>query len=578
MSRLKLRTKLFVTYIAAGIVPVILVCLWSYYNDNRSIMESVARTFTLARTVVTEDLAARDQYVHAVGRRAAACPDIAAGLETGDTAALQALGRRLLEQAPLLTFITLARTDGTVVARGHSDQAGDSIQNQATFQAAAAGRETLAMESGTVAKLTVRGAYPVFRDGKQVGVVSLGYTPATSEFVDRIKKILNVECTVFGGDTRMATTIINNGQRAVGTKMTSPAVLETVLRRGQPFQDQSVILGVPYDTAYWPLRDIKNEVVGMFFIGIPASEYQAAQRQVLLINLAAIAATIVVMLMVGWFMSRLISGPINRAVDLLADSTGLVGKAAYEIDGACQKLAESSSSQSASLVESSAALEELASQSKGNAANSVKASQVMNQTYESAQAAATSMTEMTETMANIRSSSDQVSGIIKTIEDISFQTNLLALNASVEAARAGEHGLGFAVVAEEVRNLAQRAAEAAGNTNALISASVSFSRKGEIVAHQVSESIDSTLASTQQVNALVKGVETASNEQSIGISQINQAVTVMDNAVQEISATSQSTAAISRELTRQSDALEEVMLDLAALVDEKKAAALKHRP
>jgi len=577
MALLKLKTKLFLTYIAAGVIPVLLVSLWSYKNDNDSIEETVKATVTQYQRIVTQEISLREDYVRGVGRLAAATIEVFDGLEAGDTEAMNKLAKDFMAKTPLLTFVVMAKPDGTVVARGHSDQVGDSIGNQETFRIAAGGRETLAIESGTVAKLTVRGAFPVVRDGRQAGVISLGFTLASNDFVDQLKTMLGAECTVFADDTRAATTIINNGQRAVGTKMTNPEVLEKVLRAGQFFQDKNNILGQSYDTAYWPIRDIKNEIVGMFFIGIPASSYEAQQRMAIIVNLSAVGLTIVVMFLVGWLIARSISGPINRAVERLAASIHQVSDAAHQIDSACQKLAESSSSQSSSLVESSSALEELAAQSKNNAANSVKASQVMGDTYKSAQDASNSMTEMTETMTSIRTSSDQVAGIIKTIEDISFQTNLLALNASVEAARAGEHGMGFAVVAEEVRNLAQRAAEAAGNTDRLISESVAFSRKGEAVAIKVSESIGLTLKSTNEVSNLVRVVEEASNEQSIGIGQINEAVTIMDGAGQDISSTSQTTAAISHELSQQSEVLEEIMLELARLVDARRAGELSGR-
>ncbi|MDR1044396.1 MAG: methyl-accepting chemotaxis protein [Candidatus Adiutrix sp.] len=577
MSHLKLRTKLFIGYLAAGVLPVVLVSVWSYYQGSRSISEKVAESLKRYQTIIESDLSFRDNFVLSLGRTTAAGGELAAALARGDSPALQVMGRQLMERAPVLTFITIAKPDGTVAARGHSDKFDDSIANQETFQIAAQGRETVAMESGTVAKLTIRGAFPVHWEGRQVGVVSLGYTLAANDFVDHIKAMLGVECTIFADDTRAATTIVNNGQRAVGTKMSNPEVVETVLKRGERFQHKNDILGQPYDAAYWPIRDIKNQVVGMYFIGVPASAYEAEQRAVLTTNLAVVIVTGLLMLLVGWLVSRQISNPINRVVDLLADSVGQVSAAARKIDQACQKLADSSAKQSSSLVESSSALEELSSQAKNNAANSVQANQVMSRTSDSVGSAAGSMKEMISTMASIRSSSDQVAGIIKTIEDISFQTNLLALNASVEAARAGEHGLGFAVVAEEVRNLAQRAAEAAGNTNALITESVNHSHLGETVASKVAESIDSTLVSARKVASLVLGVEEASNEQSVGIGQISQAVTVMDGAVQDISATSQSTAAISHSLSEQAEALEEIMLDLTALIDAQKAAELRHR-
>jgi len=575
--KIKLTTRLFITHIAAGVIPVILICLWSYFNDRQELAETVQDNISGFKKVVEAEQTSRLDFVESVGRQIAVNPNLAIGLAEGDEAALAEFGRKIIQQAPQITFVTLAKPDGTVLARGHSDQKGDSIGGQETFKSAAKGRESVGIESGTVAKLTIRGAFPVYSSGTQVGVISLGFGLGTNNFVDHLKSVMGADFTIFDQDTRMATTIIDKGQRAVGTKMSNPVVLETVLGQGRFFQAKNVILGEPYDTAYWPIRDVNNRNIGMYFVGIPSSASAAAQKRVLMVNLAAVLATMAVMCLVGWLVARSISSPINQAVEQLADSIGQVARATHQIDAACQGLAESSDTQSSSLVESSAALEELASQSKGNAANSAQASQVMEETHNQVRQVDEYVKEMLNTMANIRTSSDQVAGIIKTIEDISFQTNLLALNASVEAARAGEHGMGFAVVAEEVRNLAQRAAEAAGHTDALISESVAHSRKGEAVASQVSESIGHTLKSTSEVNKLVRGVEEASNEQSIGIVQINQAMTTMESAVQNISSTSHDTANISHQLSGQSDNLKDIMLKLTELVDARKAERFRDR-
>ncbi|MCU0583737.1 MAG: methyl-accepting chemotaxis protein, partial [Syntrophales bacterium] len=138
------------------------------------------------------------------------------------------------------------------------------------------------------------------------------------------------------------------------------------------------------------------------------------------------------------------------------------------------------------------------------------------------------MTELTQSMEDISKASDETSKIIKTIDEIAFQTNLLALNAAVEAARAGEAGAGFAVVANEVRNLAMRAAEAAKNTSVLIEGTVKKVREGSELVERTGGAFAEVSRSAAKVADLVAEIAAASSEQAQGIDQINKAVAEMD--------------------------------------------------
>ena len=575
MPSLNLKTRLFLTLIAAGIVPAALISVWSFIADSRTSAAAIQSGIASYQKTIAAEVSLRDQYVAALGRQAASNPDLIAGIKAGDTEGMKRLGRALLEQAGILTFIVFTKPDGTVVARGHSQKSGDSISSQATWQAAAKGTELVAMESGVLVPLTVRGAFPVYDGKQQVGVVSLGYSLASEGFVDQLKHMLGIECGIFAGDTQLATTFTDQGQRVTGSKATDKAILDAVLNQGGEYKGKIAVGNKTYEAAYWPIRDVSDKVAGMFLIGLSTEAHDKARRQALIIDLSVMGVTVIAMLLVAWFVARRVNAPIGRAVELLAGSISKMTGAVFQIDEACRQLAESSEAQSSSLEESSAAVEELSAQAKNNAGNSFEASQLMSKTADDARMAVELMDDMLSTMENIRDSSDQVAGIIKTIEGIAFQTNLLALNASVEAARAGEHGMGFAVVAEEVRNLALRVAEAAGSTSGLITESVSLSHKGGQVAARVSESIGSTMGSTEKVSGLIKDVERASDEQSTGIQQISKAVSMMETAVRDISHSSKVTADVSGDLSRQAEILGEVMLELAALVDKRQAEKMR---
>ncbi len=169
-------------------------------------------------------------------------------------------------------------------------------------------------------------------------------------------------------------------------------------------------------------------------------------------------------------------------------------------------------------------------------------------------------------MAEINSSSDKISKIIKVIDEIAFQTNILALNAAVEAARAGEAGMGFAVVADEVRNLAQRSAQAAKDTAGMIEESIAKSNEGSTKLQQVTEVIQAVTKSAVKVKTLVDEVNLGSQEQARGIEQIAKAVAQMDQVTQTTAASAEESASASEELSAQAEALNHIVHRLREMV------------
>ena len=269
---------------------------------------------------------------------------------------------------------------------------------------------------------------------------------------------------------------------------------------------------------------------------------------------------------IGAFLSKSISNALNKVISSLTDGSEQVSSASGQVSQSSQQMAEGASEQASSLEETSASLEEMSSMTKQNSDNARQANTMANDTRQAVEKSRNTMTRMSDAIGQIKNSSDQTAKIVKTIDEIAFQTNLLALNAAVEAARAGDAGKGFAVVAEEVRNLAQRSAEAARNTASLIDESQKNADHGVAVSQEVAGILTQIVESVGKLNQLIAEVSSASQEQAKGIEQIGVAVTEMDKLTQANAASAEESASASEELSAQANELNDMVNTLVSIV------------
>jgi len=574
-------------------------------------------------------------------------------------------------------FITLADAKGNVVLRSHSNKRGDSVLNQGVVQKALRGEASVNTERGTAVKFSVRAAAPIKAGNSIIGVLIIGEALDSHRFVDNIKKMTGLEMTIFEGDTRISTTLMNNGARAVGTQLNRPDISNAVIGGGQTFEANAVLFGKPFKTLYWPLKDNAGKVMGMWFIGLDHSTVDRTISSIAFSCIVAVLIIAVVLSLIGVLFSRALVLPLKKSVNFatavaggslneqltvarkdeigdLADSlrtmvdslkrkigeaeeatataeeksrqaeqaTREAEEAARRAEAAKSEGMHAAAGQLEGMVSAiSAAASELSAQIEQSDRGAVESSQRLGE-------AATAMNEMNATvqevarnassaatvsgetrsnaeegqkiLANAMSSISQVqkvslalkedmgtlhehtqniSQIMNVISDIADQTNLLALNAAIEAARAGEAGRGFAVVADEVRKLAEKTmsstSDVAGAITAIQgSAQQSVNRMEEALgdveqatslAQQSGEALQQIVRNVEDTADQVRAIATASEEQSAASEEINQSITTVNEmSGQTTQAMNEAAKAIS-DLAQQTERL-------SALIDEMKRA------
>jgi methyl-accepting chemotaxis protein len=244
---------------------------------------------------------------------------------------------------------------------------------------------------------------------------------------------------------------------------------------------------------------------------------------------------------------------LNEVIGQISAAGEQINSGSSQVSELSQELSHGATQQSAAIEEIGASMHELSSQTTLNAKNAVAANQLAVEARTAADRGNQQMTQMVNAMQEINAAGQNISHIIKTIDEIAFQTNLLALNAAVEAARAGQHGKGFAVVAEEVRNLAARSAKAASETAELIVGSVQKGENGSAIAQRTAEVLEEIVTSIGKTATLVEEIATASNEQAEGIVQVNQGISQINQVIQSNTASSEESAAAAEELSSQSE-------------------------
>ena len=621
--------------------------------------ETTAQKFLQSADLIAED----DDFAKAVAEK--------------NTDVAVKLGSVLMKKAGS-DFMTITDEKGIVIGRGHSKKHGDSVTNQETVVIALTGKPAVAVVAGTEVPFTIRASFPVMHDGKIVGSVSIGTSLVTPAYLDWLKKLSGVNVTIFKGDTRVMTTItLQDGKRAIGTKLQSPEILKAVLERGETVYSHNNILGVDYNSAYWPVKDANDKIVGMWFVGMPIDELQRLERVAISNSIWIGVGLLVFQLILSLILGIKISAPIRKItayaqavadgnneaqldvysrddMGQLADSLrtmednlrklvrdasekaeeahkmGEEAKVAMEEARVAQAQAEQAKREgmisaagqieevvgqlnasindiseqventsgaldhaASRLAETATAMEEMNSTVLEVAKNAGGASDISNAAKRKAEVGSEIVSRavvgiqevqrqsqaLRDGMTQLDDHAKAISQIMGVISDIADQTNLLALNAAIEAARAGEAGRGFAVVADEVRKLAEKTMSSTtdvGNAIAAIQQSAGQSiQQVEKAVGNISEATEYSNKSGEALKEIVgmvdqtadevRAIAAASEQQSATSEEINKSVADVNHIA---ASTSQSMQVAMKEL----ESLRALARSLMDLIEHMKKA------
>lgn len=303
--------------------------------------------------------------------------------------------------------------------------------------------------------------------------------------------------------------------------------------------------------------------------GIYVDDVDKEISRLVFIISCVLGAIILAVAGITFLITRSIARPVERIVTGVNRVAGQVRASASEVTNGSQSLAESASELAASVEESSATLEQMSAMSRKATEMTSGAEELMNENIANSAKSLKAIVGLTRKMTHIQSNGDRIRQIIKSIDEIAFQTNLLALNAAVEAARAGEYGTGFAVVAEEVRNLAIRSTEAASDTQELLDTTIREINESAEYLNSVNKDFEKIIETATVMGEKTSAITKATHEINIGINQINTAVNEIDEVTQRTAATAQEYAAVAEEFNAQAEEMNGYVKSLDAVIHGK---------
>ena len=405
------------------------------------------------------------------------------------------LGQTAMKKAKS-DFMTITDAEGVVVARGHATKYGDSVLKQETVAKALKGEPAVAVVAGTVVPFTIRASQPVMYEGRLVGSISIGVSLVGPAYMDWLGKVTGSHVTIFKGDTRVMTTIVRDGKRVIGTRLESKDIVKAVLERGETVYAHNSILGVPYNSAYWPVKAADGKTVGMWFVGMPIDVLRSLEKTAIQKAIMVGCALLVLQLAISVVLGRMVGAPVAQITRYAQDVAE--GKGDLHLDVHSRDdmglLADSLRSMEANLRKLVA---EAAAQAEAARRKGTEAEQAMAEAR-TAQARAESAQR-----EGMISAADQIEGVV---EQLNASINDMATKVE-NTARALDHAAGrLSETATAMEEMNSTVLEVAKNAGGAADISNAARNKAETGATVVSKAVSSIQEVQRQSLALKEGM------------------------------------------------------------------------